>query len=79
MNGVIPMKCEFCGGETTSRKVRKQHWLNGRLYFVENVDAKVCLECGKRYFHARILDKTDAMIQGDHDVKQVLSVETLTA
>jgi YgiT-type zinc finger domain-containing protein len=73
------MKCEFCDGETASRKVRKQHWLNGRLYLVENVDAEVCLECGERYFHARILDKIDAMIQGDHKVKQVLSVEVLTA
>ncbi|MBM4028256.1 MAG: YgiT-type zinc finger protein, partial [Planctomycetes bacterium] len=38
----MSMKCEYCGGETVQRKVRKQHWLKGRLYIVENVDAEVC-------------------------------------
>jgi len=73
------MKCEFCSGETVSRKVRKQHWLKGRLYIVENVEAQVCPECGERYFHARTLDNIDAIIQGAHEVKEVLSVEVLTA
>ena len=72
------MKCEFCTGETVPRKVRKQHWLGGRLYIVENVDVEVCPECGERYFHARTLDKIDALIQGEHEVKELLSVEVLS-
>jgi YgiT-type zinc finger domain-containing protein len=73
------MKCEFCGGETTRKKVRKQHWLKGRLYIVENVDAEVCAECGERYFHAKTLDRIDKMIAQEHPVKEVLSVEVVTA
>ena len=73
------MKCEFCQGETAPRKVRKQHWLHGRLYIIENVEAEVCQECGERYFHAKTLDKLDAMIQGKHEVKELLSVEVLSA
>lgn len=73
------MKCEFCNSDTAPRKVKKQHWLNGRLYIVENVDAEVCPECGERYFHATTLDKIDRMIAEDHRVKEVLSVEVLTA
>ena len=73
------MKCEFCDGETTPRRVRKQHWLNGKLYIVQNVEAEVCQECGERYFHARTLDHIDALIQGDHEVQQLLSVEVLSA
>jgi YgiT-type zinc finger domain-containing protein len=73
------MKCEFCSSDTVGKKVRKQHWLNGRLYIVENVDAEVCCECGERYFHATTLDKIDQMITGEHSVKEVLSVEVLTA
>jgi YgiT-type zinc finger domain-containing protein len=72
------MKCEFCQGETVSRRVRKQHWHNGALYIVENVEAEVCPECGERYFHASVLDRIDTMIQGKHEVKEVLSVEVLT-
>ena len=73
------MQCEFCTGETVRRRVRKQHWNKGRLYIIEQVGAEVCQECGERYFHARTLDALDALIQGDHDVKEVLSVEVLTA
>ncbi|MCP4105126.1 MAG: YgiT-type zinc finger protein [Desulfobacteraceae bacterium] len=43
------MLCEFCGGETREKNVRRQHWLNKRLYIVENVSAEVCTECGERY------------------------------
>ena len=73
------MKCEFCEGETKPRKLRKQHWHKGRLYIIDNVEAEVCQECGERYFHARTLDRLDALIEGDHEVRQVLSVEVLTA
>ncbi len=73
------MKCEFCQGETVPRRVRKHHWHTGKLYIIENVEAEVCRECGERYYHARTLDRIDALIQGEHEVKQVLSVEVLTA
>jgi len=41
------MICEFCGGETRKKKVKRQHWLQGQLYIVENVEAEVCKECGE--------------------------------
>jgi len=43
------MNCEFCSGETVGKKVRKHHWLHGKLYVVENVEAEVCRACGERY------------------------------
>jgi YgiT-type zinc finger domain-containing protein len=72
------MRCGFCSGDTVPRKVRKQHWLEGRLYIVENVGAEVCPGCGERYFHARTLDQIDALIHGEHAVKELLSVEVLS-
>ncbi|MBL8188913.1 MAG: YgiT-type zinc finger protein [Acidobacteria bacterium] len=72
------MKCEFCDGQTVKRKVRKQHWLEGRLYLVENVEAEVCSECGERYFHATILDRIDEMLKAEHSVKERLSVEVVS-
>ncbi|NEP59535.1 MAG: YgiT-type zinc finger protein [Symploca sp. SIO2G7] len=53
------MICEFCGGQTRTKKVKRQHWLCGRLYIVENVEAEICIECGERYFHAKTLDTID--------------------
>ena len=73
------MTCEFCGSQTSKRRVRKPHWLKGRLYIVENVEAEVCQECGERYFHATILDKIDRLVSGEHRVKEVLSVEVVSA
>ena len=72
------MKCEFCNCETVSKKVRKQHWFEGRLYIVDNVEAEVCRECGERYYHATTLDRIDELIRGDHKVNEVLTVEVLS-
>lgn len=73
------MKCEYCEGDTTPRKVTKQHWHKGKLYIVENVDAELCRECGERYLHATTLDHIDNLIESDHPVKEVLSIEVVTA
>ena len=72
------MKCEFCGAETTKKRVRKSHWFQGKLYIVENVEAEVCRECGERYFHATTLDSIDALVSGDHEVKEILSDEVVS-
>jgi YgiT-type zinc finger domain-containing protein len=44
---------------------QEQHWHKGRLYIIDNIEAQVCQECGERYFHAHVLDKIDAIIEGD--------------
>ena len=73
------MICEFCGGNTEKRKVRKQHWLHGKLYLVENVDAEVCCDCGERYFYAQVLNMIDEMLQSKHKVEKHLQVEVVKA
>jgi len=73
------MKCEVCGAETAKKQVRKPHWLKGKLYIVENVEAEVCQDCGERYFHATTLDRIDRLVSGDHPVKEILSVEVVSA
>ncbi|MGA1865498.1 MAG: YgiT-type zinc finger protein [bacterium] len=60
------------------KKVKKQHWLNGRLYIVENVYAEVCLECGERYFHAKTLDEIDRFLKAEHEVKDRMDVEVVS-
>ncbi|MEW6349131.1 MAG: YgiT-type zinc finger protein [Thermodesulfobacteriota bacterium] len=72
------MKCECCSGETRSKKVKRQHWLRGRLYIVENVDAEVCTQCGERYFHATTLDAIDRLVSEEHEVKDRITVEVIS-
>ena len=72
------MMCELCEGETHKKKVKKQHWLRGDLYIIENVDAEVCTECGERYFSATTLDNLDRHLLADHDVKERIRVEIVS-
>lgn len=72
------MICEFCQGKTTKKLVKKQHWLNGKLYIIENVEAEICLECGERYFHAKKLDEIDAVLSKKHKVKEHIDVEVVS-
>ncbi len=71
------MICEFCSGDTAKKTVKKQHWLKGKLYIIENVEAEVCTQCGERYFHAKTLDAIDRLLESDHEVKDRLSVEVV--
>ncbi len=72
------MLCEFCGGETKRKNVKRQHWLNKKLYIVENVNAEVCQECGERYFHAKTLDAIDEFLSQKHPVKARIDVEIVS-
>ncbi|MES9904572.1 MAG: YgiT-type zinc finger protein [Sedimenticola sp.] len=72
------MKCEFCGEKTKIKNVKRQHWLNKKLYIVENVKAEVCTECGERYFHAKTLDALDEYLSKQHVVKEKLNVEVVS-
>ena len=72
------MICEFCEGQTLKKKVKKQHWLRGKLYIVENVEAEICSECGERYFHAKTLDDIDDLLEREHKVKEHVNVEVVS-
>ncbi len=72
------MICEFCGGETRVKRVKRQHWLHGKLYIVENVEALVCKKCGERYFHATTLDDIDLYLSSAHDVKAEINLEVVS-
>jgi YgiT-type zinc finger domain-containing protein len=72
------VECEFCGGKTRTKNVKRQHWLNKKLYIVENVQAEVCTECGERYFHAKTLDALDKYLSKQHVVKEKLDVEVVS-
>ena len=71
------MICEFCGDNTIKKKVKRQHWMKGKLYIVEDVEAEVCTGCGERYFHATVLDKIDRYLLAEHEVKEKVYVEVV--
>lgn len=78
MNRVKKMTCEFCEGQTEKKRVKRRHWLHGKLYIVENVEAEVCPDCGERYFHATVLDEIDRLLEKEHEVKDRIEVEVVS-
>ena len=68
---VNTMQCERCHGLTKLKAVKRQHWLNGKLYIVENVQAEICTECGERYFRAKTLDAIDELLSRQHPVERL--------
>jgi hypothetical protein len=62
----------------TIKNVKRQHWLNKKLYIVENVQAEVCTERGERDFHANTLDALDAYLSEQHVVKEQLNVKVVS-
>ncbi len=57
--------------------LKKKHWLKGKLYIIENVEAEFCNQCGERYFHAKTLDAIDRLLESDHEVIDRLNVEVV--
>lgn len=72
------MMCEFCGGQTIKKKVKRHHRLHGKLYIIENVEAEICSQCGERYFHAKTLDDIDRLLTAEHEVKERIEVEVVS-
>ncbi len=72
------MTCAFCGGrKRCSGASKKQHWFHKQLYVIEDA-GEVCLECGERYFHAKVLDQIDRLLAAEHPVKARLQVEVVS-
>lgn len=72
------MTCEFCGAQTVTKKVKRHHWLQEKLYIIENVEAQICSQCGERYFHAKTLDEIDRLLTSTHEVKERIEVEVVS-
>jgi YgiT-type zinc finger domain-containing protein len=68
----------FSLSSLSTKKVKRQQWLCGRLYIIENVEAEVCTECGERYFHATTLDAIDQYLSAEHPVKEEMNVEVVS-
>ena len=51
------MKCDICSGPLVEQDVTYRIELDGKLIVVENVPAKVCIQCGERLFSAETVER----------------------
>ncbi len=54
------MKCVYCGGKIEARKVTFVYDEDSDYFFVENVPAEVCAQCGEKTYSPEV---TDELIQ----------------
>jgi YgiT-type zinc finger domain-containing protein len=68
LKGRIEKRLTQDGRGTRYRIEGPARWFRHTLYFVADVEAEVCQECGERYYHATTLDAIDQMLASDQVV-----------
>ena len=56
------MKCDLCSGPVVNQKVLYTIEFKERLHIIENVPAKVCLQCGERLYSPETVEKIQTAI-----------------
>ncbi|NOX61499.1 MAG: type II toxin-antitoxin system MqsA family antitoxin [Chloroflexi bacterium] len=50
------MQCVFCGGKVESRQVTFVYDYESEFFFVENVPAQVCTQCGEKFYSPEVTE-----------------------
>ncbi len=56
-----PDFCEYCSGTLIEKRVTVYHRWKGHLTVVEDVPARVCQQCGERYYAAEVIEEVERL------------------
>jgi YgiT-type zinc finger domain-containing protein len=68
------MSCSFCGGDLEERRVQHEYRWEGDLFVFEDVPARVCRQCGEKYFDAQVVKAMEKAVITQSTPKRVLRV-----
>ena len=68
------MPCSFCDGELEERKVQYEYRWEGKLFVFEDVPARVCRQCGEKYFDAKVVKAMESAVLNQVEPKRILQV-----
>ena len=68
------MTCSSCGGELEERLVQHEYRWEGKLFVFESVPARVCRQCGERYFDAKVVKVMERAVLEQLEAKCILHV-----
>ena len=72
----MKLKCHNCGStEFTQKKVDEVFNVNGKLYFIKNINAFVCSRCDEKYFTPEVQEETMKVINKGSNLKKVIEAE----
>jgi len=66
------MPCSFCDGELEQRLAQYEYRWEGRLFVFEDVPARVCRQCGEKYFDAKVVKAMERAVLGQLKPKRIL-------
>jgi len=67
-------KCQFCGGNLENKKTNADLRINDELIIFEDVPAKVCDQCGEKYFSADIYARLERMVKKKRKIEKKIPV-----
>jgi YgiT-type zinc finger domain-containing protein len=68
------MPCSFCGGELEERRVQYEYRWEGKLFIFEDVPARVCRQCGEKYFDAKVVKAMEKAVLRQPELVRILQV-----
>jgi YgiT-type zinc finger domain-containing protein len=68
------MPCSFCDGQLEERLVQHEYRWEGKLFVFEDVPARVCRQCGEKYFDAKVVKAMERAILNQLEPKRILQV-----
>ena len=68
------MSCSFCGGELEERLVQHEYRWEGKLFVFEDIPARVCRQCGEKYFDAKVVKAMERAVLCQLKPKRILQV-----
>ena len=71
-------KCQFCGGAVKKKTVSLDLWKKEKLYVFKNVPAKVCEQCGEKYFSSKIYGIIDKLLKNKSKPDETMEVPVLS-
>lgn len=64
--------CYFCGrGILEEKRVTVDFRWGDKLVIIENVPAKVCNECGERYYSAKVVREMERIAKEEHKEREL--------
>jgi YgiT-type zinc finger domain-containing protein len=68
------MPCSFCDGELEEQQVQHEYRWEGKLFVFEDVPARVCRQCGEKYFDAKVVKAMERAVLRQLEPKRILRV-----
>jgi YgiT-type zinc finger domain-containing protein len=64
-------KCGICGDKMRLQRVEVIRSRDGRIYVFKDVPAKVCVNCGERFYSSEVVGRMDDIIKSGREGEKI--------